>query len=212
VRTQAALAALLALAASPLCACRTPAATPAPDGAAVEPRPAPDVAADRPFYEGSEGLREAVHRRLAQVPGASDARRLELAQQILGVGEPAIPVLLEALSSPHPEVRSLSAWTLGLAGDRRAAPPLRALTSDPVPYVALDAANSLLSLGDDAGLARLVEGLADPDPRLRSRSILALERRTGRTMDFRPDDPPHDRAAAIARWRAWLTSRVAGAP
>ena len=102
---------------------------------------------------------------------------------------------------------SFSAWILGLRGDRRALPALRRTTEDSVAFVALEAAAATVRLGDDAGFERLVGGLEEEDPRLRARSLMVLQARTGSSMDFRADDPAEDRAAAVARWRAWLRSR-----
>jgi hypothetical protein len=52
-----------------------------------------------------------------------------------------------------------------------------------------------------------VEGLEDPDPRVRARCIGILEHRLGFTLDFLPDDPPSERAAAVQRWRVFLRQR-----
>jgi HEAT repeat protein len=164
----------------------------------------------RPFYEGTERMQARARELVESIPSAGTEQRYEIAKRLVAMGEPGMPALVGALDAGDADVRGLAAWALGFSNDRRAVPALRRATEDPVPHVALEAAASLLHLGDEAGLARLVDGLDDPDPRLRSRSLMALERRTKRTLDYRPDDPPEERSAAVARWRAWLQTREGG--
>jgi hypothetical protein len=50
---------------------------------------------------------------------------------------------------------------------------------------------------------RLIEQLGSDDPLARLVAIEALERRTGRTFDYRPHDEEPARRAAVERWIAW---------
>jgi HEAT repeat protein len=205
-----AVAALLPLAAG----CRQSPTQKAPAKPAPARRPEPPPRTpppDRAYDPGTQRMRAEADRLIATIPGASEATRLEIARKLMALGEPATPALMEALHNPDPDTRSLSAFILGFRNDRRTIPELRQATQDPVTYVALEAAAALLKCGDEAGLPRLVDGLEDPDPRLRARSLVVLEEWTHRTMDFHADGSPEDRAAAVARWRAWLASRGAGA-
>jgi HEAT repeat protein len=167
-------------------------------------------AQDRPYFEGTERMRAEVRSLLSRLPRASLSDRLDVGRRVVAIGEPAVPLLEESLASPDADVRSGSAWLLGLLRDPRSAPALRRAAADPVAHVACEAAASLLKMEDAAGYERLVQGLSDPDPRIRSRCVLLLERATGTDHDYRPDDAPEERAAAIARWRAWLDARARG--
>ncbi len=68
----------------------------------------------------------------------------------------------------------------------------------------------------DAGQARdadavphLIEQLNSDDPAVRMYAINALERITGRRMDYSPYAPPHQRRQAIQRWvQAWESGRL----
>lgn len=51
----------------------------------------------------------------------------------------------------------------------------------------------------------LVGRLADEDPVVRLAAYEALRKRTGRDFGFVPWAGPDERAAAIDRWRSWLT-------
>ena len=44
-----------------------------------------------------------------------------------------------------------------------------------------------------------------------AQSLIILEEHTGKSFGYRIDDPPDERAAAVARWRAWAAS-VGGVP
>ena len=50
--------------------------------------------------------------------------------------------------------------------------------------------------------AKLIDGLSDPKPQVRSIAILALQIHTGQTKGFDPNGA--ERANSIARWKAWL--------
>jgi hypothetical protein len=181
----------------------------APSGGAAAPRGGTDPR----FHAGGDRTQERMRALAARVPDASPQERLEIGRRISAFGEPATPVLLEMLRDPNPDMRELAAWVLGFRDDRRVLPALVAASSDPVPTVALEAAAARLRLDDPGGIERIVAGLEDPDPRLRSRSALLLQRTTGTTFDFQADASPEERAAAVARWRDWLERRrAAGQP
>jgi HEAT repeat protein len=68
----------------------------------------------------------------------------------------------------------------------------------------------MMRMGDRRGLGTLVDGLEDLDPLVRARAILVLKEGTGETFEYRADDNPVDRSAAVARWRFWLQRTSAG--
>jgi hypothetical protein len=81
---------------------------------------------------------------------------------IAAIGRPAVPGLVEALSSPRSELRSGAAWALGDIGDPAAVPALIALLSDREPDVAGAAATALGKLRDERAVEPLLAGLQAP--------------------------------------------------
>jgi HEAT repeat protein len=75
--------------------------------------------------------------------GADDA-----IAELIRIGKPAIPALIQALSHSNEEVRWGAAVTLGSIGDRRAAKPLGELTSDAIEKVRTAAFSALIGLLD----------------------------------------------------------------
>jgi hypothetical protein len=63
-----------------------------------------------------------------------------------------------------------------------------------------------------AVLPHLVDRLSDTHPEVRMIAAVSLERLTGRRLGYSPHDPPEDRRAAMARWRAMLTADRSQAP
>jgi HEAT repeat protein len=145
--------------------------------------------------------------RLAEIPGSSGADRIALGRRIVAYGEPAVPVLVEALDDPDAEIRGMAAWMLGFVGDPRAANALARHARDADRLVAYEAASALLRMDDVRGLRPLVGGLEDPDPTVRARCLVVLQERTGETFGFQPDGRPEDRGAAVARWQAFVVAQ-----
>ena len=52
--------------------------------------------------------------------------------------------------------------------------------------------------------ARLIEGLRDEKPQVRSIAILALKIHTGQDKGFNPGGSPDERIRAVAAWKRWL--------
>jgi hypothetical protein len=201
-------AALLAcaLACGTLAACRS-GAGPGPERAA-----APDGPEARSWYEGTELMQAQLADLVRRIPETSGRERIELGRRIVSYGEPAVPVLVRSLGDADADVRGTAAWLLGFLGDPRSAGALQVATDDPAPLVRYEAGAALLRMGDARGFAPLVAGLEDADVRSRSRCLIVLQERTGETFDYRPNDPPEERAAAVGRWRAWVASRAGGRP
>ena len=88
-------------------------------------------------------------------------------------------------------------------GDPRVVPPLQRATKDADALVRYEAGTALLRLGDMSGLDPVIAGLEDSDVTIRAKCILVLRDVTGSAFGYKPDDPPLDRQAAVARWKAW---------
>jgi HEAT repeat protein len=98
--------------------------------------------------------------------------------ELIRIGEPAVPPLVEMLRGSDPRLRSLAASTLwGMGGKGRAAAPVLAETlADPDPELRTSAAMALENMGAQAGdaIPALVKALSDTDNRVRQASVKAL--------------------------------------
>jgi hypothetical protein len=127
-------------------------------------------------------------------------------------GEQAIPSLLDGLQSGAPKVRSNCAWVLGQIGDRRVIPHLQKLVTDSHETVRLEAARTLVVLGDMKHAPMLIEGLDSERVQVRYLCHEALKDSTGR--DFGYNHVAEDvgqRQQAVLKWRQWW-SQQAGDP
>lgn len=175
------------------------------------PRPDDSIPAgegNRPWYAGTPEMRSDLEALIARLPTTQGAERVALGRRIVAYGEPAVPQLLATLDAPDPQLRGAGAWLLGFLKDPRSAARLVGALDDPVAYVRYEAAASLLKLGDDRGLPIVIDGLEAPDAMVRSKCIILLEEVTGEDLGYRADLAPDERAAAVARWRAWAAGRV----
>jgi hypothetical protein len=163
---------------------------------------------NRPYRAGTPALFECAENLVERLSAVSDEEFLTLGPHVIACGERAVPSLLKALESPDVRARGRAAYLLGVRKDRRTIPALaKAASDDPVRSVRYEAAGALLELRDPAGLDALVDGLSDPDARLRAKCVDVLAEHTSRRFGFEPDGRPEDREASIRRWRAWLSQR-----
>jgi HEAT repeat protein len=98
--------------------------------------------------------------------------------ELIRIGEPAVPPLIEMLQGGDPRLRALAASTLwGMGGKgRAAAPALGEALADPDPELRTSVAMALENMGPQAGEAipALVKALSDSDNRVRQASVKAL--------------------------------------
>jgi hypothetical protein len=187
-------------------ACQRPGGQAPPSPPKTQPRTGPE--GERAFRSGTSSQRDAVAKAVSDLESPDIKQRMEAANVLARVGEPAVPSLLDALrASPSTSARGMAAYTLGHMNDHRARDPLALALADPEREVQLEAATALLRLQDDRGFTRLVIGLEDADPRVRARSILVLHEAVGQTWGYAADDTPLDREDAVARWKGWLRER-----
>lgn len=164
-------------------------------------------AGNRPWYAGTPAVQEQIKGLVALAPKTTGAARIELGRRIISFGEPATPILVDALSDPSADMRGQAAWLLGFMKDPRTSNHLARAASDPEKLVRYEASSALLQIGDPRGLHGVISGLSDQDPRVRAKCITLLEAHTGETKGYRADDRPADRSAAVARWRAWANNQ-----
>ncbi len=106
----------------------------------------------------------------------------------------AVPVLLKALGSKEPRIRSESARTLGKIRDARAIPALIGAVEDPQVDVRVRAVEALGEMGDDRAKPALVEALNDPRHPVRMEAAWALDR-----LDWIPQSDLERAGYLIAR-------------
>lgn len=130
-------------------------------GACTTPEKPPDVA----------GL-------IADLQGADTQKSGRANLELIRIGEPAVPALIDMLRGSDARLRGLAASTLwGMGGKGRAAAPVLAeALADPDPALRTSAAMALENMGPQAGEAipALVKALSDRDNRVRQASVKAL--------------------------------------
>jgi len=100
----------------------------------------------------------------------------------------------------------LTAWMLAactLAGCGASVAPS---FDDPTPEARIGALERAAASNDRSSVPRCVENLSADDAAVRMAAAAALRRITGETLGYRFDAPAADRAAAIERWREWVTA------
>lgn len=171
-------------------------------------RQGPGASADgRPWCVAPEEERRRLESDVDRLGTARGEELLDVGRRILERGEAGVPILVAALKSDVPERRGQAAYLLGFAKDRRSIEPLAEVLRDDVPAVRYEAAGALLELRDPRGLSVLIGGLEDRDARLRAKCLAVLAERTGQRFGFEADGAVEDRAAAVRRWRTWLSQK-----
>lgn len=123
----------------------------------------------------------AVPKLIPLLSNADPEIRANAADVIGGIALPspaAATALISALNDPSREVRLQVVWALGRVGSASASAVASALGGalrDAVPWVADEAASSLVRLGTH-GVPVLLKALQDPTPAVRERAVRALGR------------------------------------
>lgn len=102
---------------------------------------------------------------LASKDGLARQRAREF---LIEVGKPAVPALMEALTSPNQQLRWEAAKALSEIGDPRSAPALVTASEDNDPGIRWMAAEGLIKIGRP-GLAPLLEALVEHSNSVRLR-------------------------------------------
>jgi hypothetical protein len=157
-----------------------------------------------PYQQPNELMGSEISQRIDQIPFQ---HREELIQNLLWLvqaGEQTIPSLIDGLVSDNAKVRSNCCWVLGQLRDRRTVPDLQSVLTDPEPSVRLEAARSLVLMGDVAQAPTLIEALDSDRKEVRYLCHEALKSATGH--DFGYDHLGQDQQElqlAVLRWRQW---------
>jgi len=120
------------------------------------------------------GERRAQHH-IAALSDADSTLRRRAAHELVVLGRPAVPLLLEAAASGSDSLQYIVAQILGSIGDARAIPSLLSLSDSPNAFVRREAVLSLGRCGVGTPAAALVQRLAsDGDAEVRGAAASAL--------------------------------------
>jgi len=115
---------------------------------------------------------------VAELQGGDPQKSGHANLELIRIGEPAVPPLVDMLRGSDPRLRSLAVSTLwGMGGKGRAAvPALAEALADTDPTLRTSVAMALENMGPQAGEAipALVKALSDPNNRVRQASVKAL--------------------------------------
>jgi len=103
-----------------------------------------------------------------------DAVRSEVAEAILAVGSPALPLLVQQLTGGSPAARVSAALLIGAIGDPRGAPALIEALSSHDSELVITAARALAALADHGAIDSLLELFGHPHVGVRQAAIAAV--------------------------------------
>ncbi len=163
---------------------------------------------DNPYLKPNELMAREIDNRISQIPFQ---QREELFNNLLWLaqtGEQAIPSLLTALEHNNAKVRSNALWVLGRIRDRRAIPQMQPLVQDQDSTVRLEAARTLVLMGDLQHTPSLIDGLDSDRVQVRYLCHEALRQATGREFGYdHLADNLASRNQATYRWRKWWSDQ-----
>lgn len=163
-----------------------------------------ESAPESPFQQPNQLMGEEITRRIEQIPYQHKDELLQNLLWLSQAGEQTIPALVSGLGHQSPKVRSSCCWVLGRLRDRRTIPNLQTVMKDAEASVRMEAARSLVLMGDLVWAPTLIEGLDSDRREVRYLCHEALATSTGH--DFGYDHLNQDQTelrTAVLRWRQW---------
>jgi zinc/manganese transport system permease protein len=182
-----------------------------PGPAAPPPAPAPGAAsgaesAATPEHDVGRGLAELRH----SLRDTHENVRVGAVNELAASGDPRIlPDLIEALHDQAAAVREAAATALERDGSHSAIPPLKQAlkNKDEDEWVRLRMADALASLGDQEGLAVLLDLAREAEGKVTRLEALTTLARYAAIHDAPPADPDAAEGAALRnRLEAWWSS------
>lgn len=157
-----------------------------------------------PYQQPNSLMTAEINQRIQQIPYQ---HREELVQNLLWLeqtGEQTILALISGLKHEHPKVRSSCCWVLGRLRDRRTVVDLQKVISDKEVSVRMEAARSLVLMGDLEQSPKLIEGLDSDRTEVRYMCHEALKSATGHDFGYdHLNQSQQDLQLAVLRWRNW---------
>lgn len=116
-----------------------------------------------------------IHALVSALAGADWLLRPVAARALVGVGEAAVPELLQVIRTSHDwDARCRAAEAVGLIGSWQATQPLVELMGTNEGFVQYQIVESLGRIGDPSAVGALIDALVNGDPTLRFRAGVAL--------------------------------------
>lgn len=157
-----------------------------------------------PYQQPNSLMAGEITRRVEQIPYQHREELLQSLMWLAQTGEQTIPALLTGLHHENPKVRSSCAWVLGRIGDRRVIPDLQQVMKDDEATVRMEAARTLVSLGDLNWSPTLIEGLDSDRKEVRYLCHEALKASTGHDFGYDHLNESKDQMmVSVLRWRQW---------
>jgi HEAT repeat protein len=116
------------------------------------------------------------------------------------------PLLVKALASENPHVRTGAAAALGEALGKEADETLLPLATDESASVRLAVARAMANYGERRSLDLLIDLLEADDVEIRTHASTALSSLTKKFLGYAAYDKPEKRAESVTKWREWLAA------
>jgi hypothetical protein len=159
---------------------------------------------DGEFAKPNQIMGEEIQNRISQIPFLHRTELYDSLRWLWERGEPAIPALLTGLRHDDPKVRSNCAFVLGQINDRRVLKDLRPLIDDKSEVVRLEAARSLVLMGDVRYAPHLIASLDSDKTQVRYMCHEALRAATGRDFGYdHLSENVTQRRQSVLQWRTW---------
>lgn len=159
---------------------------------------------ESPFTQPNSLMAGEITRRVEQIPYQHRDELLQNLMWLAQTGEQTIPAVLDGLRHDNPKVRSSCAWVLGRIHDRRTIPNLQSAMKDGETGVRLEAARSLVLMGDLAQSQLLIEGLDSDKKEVRYMCHETLKTATGHDFGYdHLNQNDGEMKLSVLRWRQW---------
>lgn len=159
---------------------------------------------ESPFLQPNSLMAGEITRRVEQIPYQHRDELLQNLMWLAQTGEQTIPAVIDGLRNDSPKVRSSCAWVLGRIHDRRTIPNLQSAMKDSEAGVRLEAARSLVLMGDLAQSQILIEGLDSEKKEVRYMCHETLKTATGHDFGYdHLNQNDGEMKLSVLRWRQW---------
>ncbi len=162
------------------------------------------TASTSPFQQPNSLMAGEITSRVEQIPYQHRDELLQNLMWLSQTGEQTVPALLAGLQHENPKVRSSCCWVLGRIHDRRTIPNVQAVMQDAEPSVRMEAARSLVAMGDIVWSPALIEGLDSEKKEVRYMCHEALKTATGHDFGYdHLNQNDGELKLSVLRWRQW---------
>lgn len=150
------------------------------------------------FFHKDLGRRILAYK-VAHGVGGMD-RLFELAEK----GPALLPYIEGYMDDPDPDVRMLAAMAVKAMHHPACLPVFHRMTRSEDTMIRVMGLDGLGETVQMAVFPILVQGLRDPEEKVRYRCARVLEELTGETFGYRPEQTSEEREEPTAKWETWL--------